>query len=797
MKNITIFTFFLLISYLSYSQTYRGIVKDVQNEPIAFANVIALNNNNNELIAGVITNEDGKFEFVVNSKEPFSIVISFIGLEDWKKGISEIVDIDFGIIILQESKNELDEIIIKSKRKTIERKADRLIFNVQNSIIASGVNGLEALKFAPRIDPTSESLKVIGKSSTIVYVNGRVLNLTGESLNTYLRTLQSDNIKRVEVITSPSAKYDAEGNKAVVNIVLNKGINAGFDGSINLLYRQRSLPTFRPSTSLTYSKNRLSMVLNISYNSEKKKNDLDSDIFFNESSRNLQTDRKLNLTGIFGNYDINYQLSPKSNLGVRFNGEFNDEMENTESKTSYISNITQEIDSTFSLPSNNKNDYSYYAISTYYDLELDSLGSQIKINYNHLNNSISDTRMLASTLYEDDFFQLIRSSTALNESNRNYSVNSIKADIELIKENSKWEIGGKASFINNDSEILFFDTTSGSPLIDLNQSNNFKYSENILAAYLAYEVSLGEKVFAKVGLRYENTSTEGNSVNLSQINRNRFNNFFPSLFLSYNPSNNHSYSFGYSTNIDRPNFYDVNPFRTYFDLLSYNEGNPQLLPSYTHDVELSYTLKNNFTLLLYGSLIRNAFDYVTLTSEIDNIVVSRPQNYFNQNSLGIDVSYNWEPTKWFQSFNSINGFYNSSKSKIPSITLANLDGYGITYSTRNIFIVNKERRNRLYFTFSQNFPSTDGFVKIATRANFRFGGIFTFLDKNLILNISASDIFRQFQSNITETYQNYRYQSNTYNDSRNISFSVTYKIGNKKSKKVKIEDDDIERGRMK
>jgi hypothetical protein len=240
----------------------------------------------------------------------------------------------------------------------------------------------------------------------------------------------------------------------------------------------------------------------------------------------------------------------------------------------------------------------------------------------------------------------------------------------------------------------------------------------------------------------------------------------------------------------------VNPFRSYFDLVSYNEGNPNLLPSYTHDIEFTYTYNNNFTVLLYGSFVRDAYDYITLVSEANNTVISRPQNYYNQNLYGIDISYNWRPTKWFRSFNSVNGFYNSSNSQIPNITLANFDGYGVTYSTRNIFVVNQKRQNRLYLTFFQNFPTTDGFVRIANRASFRIGGIFTFLDKNLIVNASVSDLFRQAQSNVTEFYQNYQYRSNVYNDMRNFTLSVTYKIGNKKSKKPNVDSDDIERSRM-
>jgi hypothetical protein len=795
MKKIVFSIALLLLSQIILGQRFTGKVVDTNNEAVAYANVI-LKSAQGVLIAGSITNDDGTFEISSGTQKPSEIIISFIGYVDFQKEVSNLSDTNLGTIILKESAAQLDEVVIKSKRKVIERRADRLVFNVQNSVVASGLNAMDAIKFAPRIDPTSDGLKVIGKSSTIVYVNGRLLNLQGESLNTYLKTLQSDNIKRVEVITSPSAKYEAQGNKAIVNIVLKRAVNAGFDGSINMLYRQRSLPTTRPSTSLSYSKGKISMSLNLSYNREQMNNDLDSEVIFPESLRSTITDKRKEYVGAFGNYDFNYQINEKSNFGFRLSGDFNDVTEDISSETTFITTATQQRDSILSLPSNSATDEAYYSISTYYDVELDSLGSNLKLNYNHLNNSVDDSRILTSELLDGNNSQVLRTNSALNQATSDFSVNSFKADLELIRENSKWELGAKASFISNASEINFFDTTSGSPVFDPSQSDNFEYTESILAAYLTYEVSLGEKVFAKAGMRYENTQTEGNSIALAQVNNNRFDNFFPSLFVSYDPNRKNSYAFGWSTNINRPRFYDVNPFRTYFDLVSFNEGNPNLLPSYTHDLELSYTYNNNFSVLLYGSFMRDAYDYITIVSETENTVIARPQNYFNQNSYGIDISYNWKPTKWLRSFHSVNGFYNSSNSQIPAITLADLDGYGARYSTRNIFIVDKKRSNRLYFTYTQNFPSTDGFVRIASRSNFRVGGIFTFLDKNLILNVSASDIFRRNQIDATEFYQDYQFRTNIYNDFRNVTISVTYKIGNKKSKKPNVDNDEIERSRM-
>jgi len=150
MKKVVISAVTFLVGFLTYSQTYQGIVRDVQGKPIAFANVIALNNNN-ELISGVITDKDGGFEILVNTKESFVIVISFIGYEDWKKEISKAGDMGLGMITLQESKNELEEVVITARRPTIKRKVDRLVFNIENSVVASGGDAVDILRRTPGV----------------------------------------------------------------------------------------------------------------------------------------------------------------------------------------------------------------------------------------------------------------------------------------------------------------------------------------------------------------------------------------------------------------------------------------------------------------------------------------------------------------------------------------------------------------------------------------------------------------------------------------------------------------------
>ena len=211
MEKTVIFLSLFLVSFTCYSQTYQGVVMNVQNEPIAYANVVALSNG--DLITGTITDEDGKFEITIKSNESFKIVISFIGYEDWKKNFIKNKNTDVGTVILIENKNELEEVVITAKKPTIKRKVDRLIFNIENSIVSSGGDAIDVLQKTPGVRVDGSSIGLIGKSAVRILINDRLSPLSGEDLANYLHTLSSDDIAKIEVITNPPSNMK---RKAIV-----------------------------------------------------------------------------------------------------------------------------------------------------------------------------------------------------------------------------------------------------------------------------------------------------------------------------------------------------------------------------------------------------------------------------------------------------------------------------------------------------------------------------------------------------------------------------------------------------
>ncbi len=779
MNSYILFFFLFFTSFFCYSQVeVIGIVKDSQNEPIAYANVIAKSQSDNSFITAVITNEFGEINMSVKTKEPFNIFISYIGYNEWKKEINIIQNIDLGSVNLMQSENILEEVVLSAKKPLIQKKADRLIFNVENSIVSQGVDALEVLQRTPRIDISNGGIKIIGKSKLSVLLDGRMLNLSSSDLEAYLRTIRSDNISKIEVITIPPAKYDAEGNSGLINIITKKNPYLGWDGSIGATYIQRTYAAFIPTSNLKFANEKLNISLNISADTEAKRAVSATNIEYPTILRSTSGNRKDSSKGLMFNLNTNYKLNSKSEIGFIYSGSYWDIRQSGYNVSDFIQKETFIKDSTLVTSTRNRNNYNFHSINGYYDIKLDSVGKKFSLNLDYLikdnsnDRNFQTTNMLSNEFQGSDIF-------VLDDSDNKYEVASLRTDFILPYDDFDLEVGGKFTYISNSSSLLYYDVILGRPTFNFNRSNRFEYEEKTTALYFSIEKELSEKWIAQIGLRFENTYLKGFSPTLNQTNTNNLNNLFPSAYISYNPNEDHSLSIAYSKRIDRPGFSVLNPFRIYSDPYSYDAGNPFLLPSFTHNLELSYILKNNLSLTIYGSKLINVIDFITITDELSNEVISQPENLYDQYSSGLDISHSYEPFKWFNSYNSVSTYFNKSNSNFDNETLESYEGYGTYISTKNTFTLNENKTTFFTINFFQSFPNIDGFFKSRNRASLDVGLKFKLLDKKLQINLSGNDLFRQNRNVGIERYQNFSQYSKIYNDMRNFTLSLTYKLGKK------------------
>lgn len=791
--KLTLFSMLMLGCFSVFAQDYtvKGIVKD-STQVIAFANVI-LTDSNGEMKTGTITEEDGSFN-LTTQQGTYTVTVGFLGYQTWKQTISVDQNLDLGIISLNSQDNELGEVVVTAEKPLIERKADRLVFNVRSSVFANGVSADELLKNVPRIDPTSDGLSIIGKSSVQIMINERLLNLSGDDLKNYLKSLRSENIEKIEVITNPSAKYDAAGNSGLINIKLKKNSKLGFDGYITSTYTQRTKPSLGQSLKLNYSTEKLILEYNIYYGNDTRNIIHENEYIFENDTRISDEDTERQNKGLSNSFNMDYKVSTNSNLGFYFNyNDWDNDLIYT-SKVKYRENDNN-IYRTQSLPSQLYGDYKNLSISPYYDIQLDTVGSKLKLNYNYVSNKTDSKNSLVAETFSGDFETMEDRSTSQNNVVNDFKINSLNIDFEFPWDSYKLDTGFKFSQFDTDNDISFYDTTSGTPVLDTVISNRFLYEERIYAGYINVNKKFSENFHASIGLRYENTSVEGNSITQQERFTNDYDNFFPSLSLSYDPSERNSFYLSYNKRILRPTLFDVNPFRVYQDAFNFSVGNPNLLPSITDNVELGYVYNGNLSLALFSSKIKENTAYVTTVNN-NQIIVTQPLNILTTYDTGIDLSYNWKILPRLNSFNSFNLTYQKSKSSNISFPDENLKGFNSIIASYNTLSLNEDRSNKVFVNAYYAFSGVEGIYQSKNVFMLRLGTSLSFLNRNLNINIYATDVFNTTIARNTIDFNEFILKNRIFNDNRSLSISATYKFGNNKSKQSNRDIDSSETDRI-
>jgi hypothetical protein len=694
---------------------------------------------------------------------------------------------------------QIEHIEIVTKKKLVERKIDRLVFNVENSISATGGDALDALKVTPGIRVLNDKISMIGKSGMIVMVDDKVIKLSGDDLIGFLKTIPSDNIKSIEVITVPPAKYEAQGNSGIINIKLNKVKQNSWNSSVRSTYTQTTYPAGTLGGNFNYNKDKISVESDLGYTNGSVAPSYKTTFFYpSQVWSEVNTNRNY-YDLIRGKMGVNYRFSDSFNIGIQYMSS-NNKKKNLENDFSTITNNSNNsIDSLIVNKAENKIRNQFTTIDFYSVYKLDTLGRKISANFNYLKFKDSQDRIFSSN-------NLLANNTIIP--NSYYSANNIsKQDIENYSANvdvdfpakfADFTFGGKVSFTKNKTDLALYNLSSGSSVYDDTQSNRFIYKENTEALYISASKKISEKWETQLGLRFETTQTQGNSITLDKINKNNYSKLFPTFYLTYTPNENNIFSLNYSRRLNRPNFEDLNPFRIYNNKYQYSEGNPFLQPSYSHNMELSYTLKNNWTSKLYYSKITDGSGGIILIEPANNnLQANIILNYLNSQIIGLSESYTLNFKKWFQSYNSFDVYYSNSKSTVPYVN-SNVDGFNYNLTTNNTFSFNKEKTVLFGLNYSYNFKGISGVDRISAYSQLDVSLKFLFLNKSLSLAIIGNDILKSSIITQTSITNNYQIKYKNYEDIRFLRLSLVYKFGNKDIKSTQIEgSNEEEKNRLK
>ncbi|MGG8495311.1 TonB-dependent receptor domain-containing protein [Tenacibaculum sp. TC6] len=775
----------LLFTYSTYAQIeLRGTVKDSSNVAIEFANVV-LTNQKNEIVKGTITNENGIFSITVKEGR-YKLSISFLGYKDWLKEISIDDSYDFGVVILEESKNNLDEVVIKGEKRIIEKKVDRLIFNVSKSISIDGGNAIDALKYTPLLKVNDGELSLIGKSGLGVMVDNRIIKLSGDDLTDFLQSLPSENIDKIEVITNPPAEYDAEGNSGLVNIILKKNTNDSFSGFIRSTYQKSQYSKGYLGGGFNFQKNKISMSLNVNSGLGTVGSREEENIFYNQGITNINEDSKNKSKFLSSRLEFNYDFSPKTDIGFGY-------LSNYSNPTSLEENNSSSLNELTSTESDYKKDIEYHSLNVFLKSKLDTLGKIMKVDFNYLNydNESEKLNKTSTNQVNTDITERFNSTQKIN-------FFTASADFTLPYKFLNMSVGTKLSFIETNSGIKTFSKTNDSFMLDTNRTNDFKYNEDIQALYLNFQKNLG-KWSLKLGTRLELTQTKGTSISLKQgntTNENNFSQLFPSAYVTYSPSEKNNYSLSYGKRVKRPNYSQLNPFRWYSNPFIYSEGNPFLRPYFIDNLEFSHSLKNNLNTTLYYSQTNNGSDQLTIVENSNNLRYTIWENFVNSYSLGLTESYTLKGiASWLSSYLQFNINYSKINSSITN-TIDSQTGFNYYFQINNSFQVtsNKQLSGELNFWYSSS--GVDGVYFLSDIYNLDLGLRYN-LNEKWLFSVNFQDILNSNNLGLRSETNGISFNRQLEYDRQRIRFSVRYKFGNNKVKIKKVSfGNDSERDRL-
>jgi outer membrane receptor protein involved in Fe transport len=769
MKNLLV-TFLILLFTTATLMAQRdvaisGTVTGNASAKIPFASILV---SNSTLTKAVLGNDTGKYTIQIKPGR-YLIKVSATGYKTYQDSLTLNDNLVLNVI-LQPDVKALAEVSIVAQRPLIEQKVDRITFNVENSVFDKGINALELLNQAPRVEVTPDgAINLIGKSSLSVMIDGRMIQ--GDQLRQILSSLRSDNIARIDIITAPPAKYSAEGNSGLIDIILKKNPYVGWLANFTSVYQQRTFSAGSQSANVSYKSNKLDVNISVDGFIEKKRFTTDMQYRSPVVQWENASLRDPFAKNVSVNTSLNYKLKKNMNIGLLTDLTLENDVYTGQTNSIFQTPNKASIDSSIYAPATEKIRYNTKSVSVYYDFTLDSTGKKLSVISNYFNKDYIDNKTVQSNIRSNN----TRVEDFLNDANNNYKATSVNADLDLPYKFARVETGGALLFINNHAVINAISKNILAPV------NDFAYRENTAALYISLTKKFNKKWSGKMGLRYENTFLNSNLVTLNETTSRALNNLFPSAYLSYNPNQNQTFTITYTRRIQKPSFYALNPYKDYIGSYSYSTGNPFLLPTFSNNIEFTHVYKSNLTATLSVSMLSDAMGSITTFSPNNALTISQLKNYYKQYTTGLYISYTL-PLTWVNSYNSFNLTYSHAVTYKNITDLPNTTGVWGNYSMRNTFTLNSRKTTFAVLNFTYVPPGISGFNHLSSRANVETGVRFQSPGKKLQYNIILSDIFKQNISKYEVHYPNTIQYGKIYNDLRYLNVSVSYNFGNNKAK---------------
>ena len=750
------------------------IIDSNTKEPLEYATVI-LNNQETKQLSGGITDENGNFNIKINTGT-YDISFEFISFKTIKIP-NKIINssINFGTIKLSEDADELDEIVIIAEKSTVEIRLDKRIYNVGKDMTVKGGSASDVLDNVPSVDVDVEgNVSLRGNENVRILIDGKPSALVGLSGTDALRQLPADAIERVEVVTSPSARYDAEGTAGILNIILRKGVATGLNGSLNATIGD---PTqYRIASNINFRTKKVNLFTNLGYrNSSGPGNFLTNlSTFENESINSLRIeDRNFerNRNGYNINVGLEYFLSKESSItGTYFFRDSDNKNLSNNIIRVFDINDNLEFSDTRIQDEDEIDTTSQFALN--YTNNINSSGHKLTIDFQYSESEEIETAFINDSLAEENNITTEDSKNTL-----------IQSDYVLpIGENTQFEIGYRGEFQDLTSDFLVTRT----PTLDFDPSNNLIFKQNVNALYSQFGSKLNKFSYL-LGLRTEITDVKVRLTNTNEKFDYKYTELFPTINVGFERTEDQSFTIGYSRRLRRPRFWYLNPFESRSSQNVIYKGNPALIPTFTNSFDLGFLQKIGKLTLnssIYfqhsiNAIQRVSRDEIRFIDGVNQVITIRePINLASEDRFGFELTTNYNPSKKVRLSGSFNVFQQESKGLYAynKFIIDETSGDIIaTPETQDLGNTNNSWFTRFNATFSlpweiqmQNRLSYRGPRKTAQSES---EGIFS-------ANIALSkDVFKEKGSlvlNVSDVFNSRKRKSTNYNPSKENPTSISY-----------------------
>ncbi|GAA4100371.1 TonB-dependent receptor domain-containing protein [Mucilaginibacter panaciglaebae] len=769
------------------TQTTNKVTGKLINErgtAVDYATISLLRSTDSTVVKGTLTNDAGVFVF--NNIKPGNYIIKATNL-GYAKMVSPpfVVQENKGPVIVPELKisnnvKVLTAVTVTATKPLIEQKTDRMVMNVENSILATGNTALEILQRAPGVTvDKDDNISLKGKQGVTVMINDKLTYLSAQQLATLLRSTDGSTIQSIEIISNPSAKYDAAGNSGIINIKLKKNKQNGTNGSLTAVIARGSSVRESQNLNINHKQGNLNLFGSLSHGDipYSRTMDINRKITTNGDTNYFMQHTTMPQVYHYNNFRLGADLdiSSQNTVGIVVSGNSNNERDLNYNQTKIGSSIYS-VDSALNTNSEIRQTFTNFAVNLNDRFKLDTLGQTLNVDLDYSKFKNNSKANYTTYYFLSDGSLQHTPELLRNETPSDIEIHSAKADYtKPLTKTIKLETGVKFSGVKTDNDLRAEKYNGTAYINDTTRSNRFVYTEKISAGYLNLNKEYkGGSV--QLGVRAEYTQSNGNLIGSTPVDRSYLN-FFPSLFINQTLDKKNELNFSYSRRIDRPNYGELNPFVYYLDPYTFNQGNAFLKPQYTNNFELGY---------VYDKTINVSLGYSHTTDVIVEIILTQGNKSFQtnlnlatQNNYNLNIYTPYTIAKWWTGNANFNGFYSGFQSN--NINGGNIDNgrAGFIFKTTQTLLFGTFKGEVMFdYRSAMNY----GIYQMHARKNISAAVSQSFMDKKLNIKFGVDDVFNIFRNDIDSYELGNNFTIRQKGDSRIFKLTATYNFGNTKIK---------------